>query len=143
MTPRCRWTSRAGFVIWSRQNRWSVFCLQGMNEAWVKLEDLLAQHKTLKQQSTKQSTADGLSDMDVDSPHEPSELPVDPALEACSHAIIDLMQAMYGHFGDAVDRGDLLDGFRFADIALAFGLMDVYQGILKSQSEVSASCYCC
>ena len=75
--------------------------------------------------------------MEVDSPVQPAQLPCETDLEVCTSDIVGLMQAMYSRFRVDVDDNELSNGVCFADTALAFGLTEVYQGILGDHAAVT------
>ncbi len=138
---RCRWYSRAGFVIWHRQNRWPVLCLQGSSAAHAKLGELLASYPAL---TAPRHPSTGKADPHGDGLMSPSQAAQEKQdLTACREDIVSLIQAMFSHF----DRRNLASvktpGFgTFGDIALAFGLPHIHEGFLKKKLEVNPLCCC-
>ena len=138
MNILCRWYSRAGFAIWHPKSWWPVFCLrQGSSAACAKIGQLLLSHKALTAHNdllAAKAEAGGSVSM---SPTQPAQEKQD--LTACREDIVGLIQAMYSQF----ERRDLASvdtpGFGiFGDIALAFGLPHIHEGVLKNKLWVSA-----
>lgn len=88
-----RWYSRAGFVMWHRQKRWPLLCLQGRSAAHAKLGQLLASHTALTAlRSPPTAKIDSNGDGFL-SPSQPAQEKQD--LTACKEDIVSLIQAMF------------------------------------------------
>ena len=130
----CRWKYRAGFVMWPRQNRWPVFCRQGVSAAYTKLTQLIASHQVLLAQTTAALPAPA-ADGDVSMlPSEASQ--AEQELVACKEDISSLIQAMYSHLRSELVRDNGSGYERFGDIAVTFELPLVYEGLLNFRLKV-------
>lgn len=121
--------------MWPCQNRWPVFCRQGVPAAYTKLEELIARHTALTA-SLPDAVHPTPNENSPVSASEPSQ--AQQELAACREDIVGLIQAMHselywnGHLEDQT-----LPGFEsFGDVALAFGLPDIYQDLLERRLQV-------
>ena len=132
----CMWYSRAGFVIWHRQNRWPLLCLQGSPAAHAKLGELLASHTALTAPRDPLTTKIGSDGDGLMSPSQPAQQK--QHLTASREDIVSLNQAMLSRFGGRDLASVNMPGFgTFGDIALAFGLPHIYEGFLQKKLEVN------
>ncbi len=116
---RCRWYSRAGFVIWHRQNRWPLLCLQGSPAAHAQLGELLASHTAL---TAPRDPPTAKTDSDGDGLMSPSQPTQENSLTVCREDIVSLIQAMFSRFeGRDLANVDTPGFGTFGDIALAQG----------------------
>ena len=137
-----RWKYRAAFVIWARENRWPIFCHQGADASFAKLNQLIATYKA-RQTISPASLVARVSDDAVASGSGPSKQELPPA--ALQENIGRLICAMYYAFGPKNDYycRSLLGEFQvsghadFGDVARAFGLPWIAENIIKSRFEVS------
>ncbi|DBA68337.1 TPA: hypothetical protein ACH3X2_013648 [Trebouxia sp. C0005] len=124
--------SRAGFVIWHRQNQWPLKYVQCSSVAHAKLRQLLASHTALTAPAdppTAKADSDGDGSM---SPSQPIQEEQD--LIACRQDIVSLIPAIFSRFeGKDLASFDTPGFGTFGDIALAFGLPHIYVGFLKKK----------
>lgn len=118
--------------MWPCQNRWPVFCRQGVPAAYTKLEELIARHTAL--------TAAFLDAVhlipDETMPSEPSQ--AQQELAACRGDIVGLIQAMHSelHYNGELEA-QTVPGFEsFGHVALAFELPDIFQDLLERRLQV-------
>lgn len=141
MSLRCRRYSRAGFVIWHRQNQWPLKYVQCSSVAHAKLRQLLASHTALTAPAdppTAKADSDGDGSM---SPSQPIQEEQD--LIACRQDIVSLIPAIFSRFeGKDLASFDTPGFGTFGDIALAFGLPHIYVGFLKKKLKVNSLCCC-
>ena len=133
--------------MWPRQNRWPVFCQQGVSAAYNTLQQLIANHRVLSAQTTSSLQAPKISG-DVAMLHvEASQ--AEQKLAACKGDIVSLIQAMYSQLICKLHKDQTLlpEYESFGDIALAFELPSVYEGRLRCKLQVchltcAGCCWC-
>ena len=127
----CRWRSRVGFVVWPRKSRWAVFVRQGAAAAFTQLRLMITALENASATTTKPSLPMGNS-MPPQTVEED-----DTASDRLEIAL--LISAMYQEFKSSwrVFDEHKVPGFdSFGEMAIAFGLPDVYPGILMQKLKV-------
>lgn len=106
-----------------------MFCKQDVSAAFTKLKELIADHTALTALTVVPSTLDANVSLLASPPSQAEQ-----ELAACKEDIVSLIQAMYrgGH-----SEKQTVPGFEsFGDIAVAFKLHSVYEGLLKNRLQV-------
>ena len=125
----CRCKSRAGFVIWTRQNRWPVFCRQGFTAAANKLQDMVA------------ALGPSLGQIET-APHLGISSGSDPAAAETPESTgrqeaVRLMFAMNRKFSSDVAALTVPGYDSFGDLALALDRPWIYKCLLAKRLAVS------
>ena len=121
--------------MWPCQNRWAVFCRQGVPAAYTKLEELIARHTALT--TSLPEAVHVIPDETLPlSASEPSQ--AQQELAACRKDTVGLIQAMHRElYWNGGLEEQTVPGFEsFGHVALAFELPGIYQDLLEKRLQV-------
>ena len=125
----CRYKIRAGFVIWSRGDRWHFFCQQGIKAATDKLTQML--------EAVGPSAVSAARVPASDQPGTPVTQETQDLMDEAK----SLVTAMYSSFKGQLNPFSILGFKTFEDLVLALDLDWVYINLVGAKLEVS-SCSC-